>query len=160
MDIILANLPILVFFILGLVFLTIEVFMPGFGLPGITGIVMEIVSIVMAFRTHGGLAALGITLIILAVMGIVISLTLRHFRHSSVILNETESVADGYVAVKDMEVFVGKEGMTTTVLRPTGMAEFEGVKLNVQADGEYIPKDIRVRVERVEGTRVVVRRMD
>ena len=160
MDIILANLPILVFFILGLVFLTIEVFMPGFGLPGITGIVMEIVSIVMAFRTHGGLAALGITLIILAVMGIVISLSLRHFRHSSVILNETESVADGYVAVKDMEVFVGKEGMTTTVLRPTGMAEFEGVKLNVQADGEYIPKDIRVRVERVEGTRVVVRRMD
>lgn len=160
MDIILANLPILVFFILGLVFLTIEVFMPGFGLPGITGIVMEIVSIVMTFRTHGGLAALGITLIILAVMGIVISLSLRHFRHSSVILNETESVADGYVAVKDMEVFVGKEGMTTTVLRPTGMAEFEGVKLNVQADGEYIPKDIRVRVERVEGTRVVVRRMD
>jgi len=159
LDIILANLPILIFFVLGLVFLTIEVFMPGFGLPGITGIVMEIVSIVMTFRTHGGLAALGVTLIILAVMAIVISLSLRHFRNSSVILNDTESAADGYVAVKDMEVFVGREGMTTTVLRPTGMAEFDGVKLNVQADGEYIPKDVRVRVERVEGARVVVRKM-
>jgi len=159
LDIILANLPILIFFVLGLVFLTIEVFMPGFGLPGITGIVMEIVSIVMTFRTHGGLAALGVTLIILAVMAIVISLSLRHFRNSSVILNDTESAADGYVAVKDMEVFVGREGTTTTVLRPTGMAEFDGVKLNVQADGEYIPKDVRVRVERVEGARVVVRKM-
>ena len=159
MDIILTNLPILICFVLGLVFLTIEVFMPGFGLPGITGIVMEVVSIVMTFRRHGGLAALGVTLIILAVMAIVISLSLRFFRRSSVILNDTESVADGYVAVKDMEVFVGKEGVTTTVLRPTGMAEFDGVKLNVQADGEYIAKDVRVRVERVEGARVVVRKM-
>ena len=58
-----------------------------------------------------------------------------------------------------MEVFLGKEGVTTTVLRPTGMAEFEGVKLNVVADGEYIPKDVPVRVERVEGSRVVVRKM-
>ena len=49
--------------------------------------------------------------------------------------------------------------MTTTVLRPTGMAEFDGVKLNVVADGEYIPKDVRVRVDHVEGARVVVRRL-
>ena len=46
-----------------------------------------------------------------------------------------------------MEVFLGKEGVTTTVLRPAGMAEFDGVKLNVVADGEYIPKDARVRVD-------------
>ena len=159
MDIIVANLPILICFLLGLAFLTIEVFMPGFGLPGVMGIVMEVVSIVMTFRVHGGLAALGVTLIILAVMAIVISLSLRHFRRSSVILTDTESTEDGYVAVKDMDVFIGREGMTTTVLRPTGMAEFDGVKLNVQSDGEYIPKDVRVRVERVEGPRVVVRKM-
>ena len=67
--------------------------------------------------------------------------------------------ADGYVATKDMEVFVGKEGKTTTVLRPSGMAEFDGVKLNVVADGEYIPKDVEVRVDHVEGARIVVRRM-
>ena len=44
------------------------------------------------------------------------------------------------------------------VLRPTGMAEFDGVKLNVQSDGEFIPKDVLVKVERVEGARIVVRR--
>lgn len=49
--------------------------------------------------------------------------------------------------------------MTTTVLRPAGMAEFDGVKLNVVADGEYIPKDARVRVDHVEGARVVVRKL-
>ena len=159
LEIVLANLPILICFLLGLIFMIVEVFMPGFGLAGITGIVLEVVSIVMTFFKHGGLAALVITLIILAVVAISISLALRKLPKSSVILNETESAADGYVAVKDMEVFLGKEGRTTTVLRPTGMAEFDGVKLNVQADGEYIPKDAPVRVERVEGARVVVRRV-
>ena len=159
LEIILANLPILICFLLGLIFLIIEVFMPGFGLPGIAGILLEAASIVMTFVKHGGLAALVITLIILAVVGISISLALHKLPKSSLILNETESAAEGYVAVRDMEVFLGKEGRTTTVLRPTGMAEFEGVRLNVQADGEYIPKDAAVRVERVEGARVVVRRV-
>ena len=113
---------------------------------------------------HGGLAALGMTLVILAVVAIVISLALRsvnkgRLSKSPIILNDAENAADGYVATQDMEVFLGKEGVTTTVLRPTGMAEFEGVKLNVVADGEYIPKDVPVRVERVEGSRVVVRKM-
>ena len=159
MEIVLANLPILICFLLGLIFLIVEVFMPGFGLPGITGVILEVASIVMTFVKHGGLAALVITLIILAVIAIAISVALRKLPKSSVILNETESTAEGYVATRDMEVFLGREGITTTTLRPTGMAEFDGVKLNVQADGEYIPKDVPVRVERVEGARVVVRRM-
>ena len=47
--------------------------------------------------------------------------------------------------------------MTHTVLRPAGMAEFDGVKLNVVSDGEYIPSGCRIVVDRVEGNRIVVR---
>lgn len=162
--IIMANLPILICFLLGLGLLIVEVFMPGFGLPGIAGIILEAASIVMTYLAHGGAAALGITLIILAVIAIVISLALRSVNKgklskSDVILSDTESVEAGYVATRDMEIFLNKEGLTTTVLRPTGMAEFEGVRLNVQSEGEYIPKDVRVKVERVDGARVVVRRI-
>lgn len=164
LEIILANLPIFVCFLLGLILLIVEVFMPGFGLPGISGIILEVVSIVLTYLWHGGLAALGTTLIILAVVAIIISLALRSVNKgklskSPMILNESETAADGYVATRDMEVFLGKEGVTTTVLRPTGMAEFDGVKLNVVADGEYIAKDTKVRVDHVEGARVVVRKL-
>ena len=159
-----ANLPILLCLMLGAALMIVEVFLPGFGLPGISGIILEVVTIVLTYVWHGGLAALGVTLIILAVVGIVISLALRsvnkgRLSKSPIILNEEESTADGYVATRDMEVFLGKEGVTTTVLRPAGMAEFDGVKLNVVADGEYIPKDVRVRVDHVEGARVVVRKL-
>lgn len=164
LEIILQNLPILICFVFGLGLLIVEVFMPGFGLPGVSGIVLEIVSIVLTYMRHGGLAALGMTLITLACVAAAISLALRsvnkgRLSKSAVILNDTESAADGYVASKDMEVFLGREGVTTTVLRPSGMAEFDGVKLNVVADGEYIPKDARVRVDHVEGARIVVRRV-
>ncbi len=164
LEFILENLPILICFLLGLGLLTVEVFMPGFGLPGISGIVLEIAAIVLTYIYHGGLAAMGATVIILAIVGITVSLALRSINRgkmakSQFVLNDTESADNGYVASQDMEVFLGKEGVTTTVLRPTGMAEFEGVKLNVMADGEYIAKDIPVRVDRVEGARVIVKKL-
>lgn len=164
LEMLLANLPVLVCFLLGLILLIVEAFMPGFGLPGISGILLEAAAIVMTYLAHGGLAALGMTLIILAVVALAVSLMLRSVNRgrlskSPMILNNTESAEEGYVAVRDMEVFLGKQGVTTTVLRPTGMAEFDGVKLNVQSDGEYIPKAMPVRVEHIEGSRVVVRRV-
>ncbi len=164
LEMILANLPVLACFLLGMVLLIVEVFMPGFGLPGITGIVLELLCIILTYVSHGSMAALGVTLIILAVIAIVISLALRsankgRLSKSAVILTETESAEEGYVASGDMDVFLGKTGVTSTVLRPTGMAEFDGVKLNVQSDGEYIAKGETVRVDHVEGARVVVRRV-
>lgn len=164
LDFIMENLPILICFLLGLGLLTVEVFMPGFGLPGISGVVLEVVAIVLTYLWHGGLAALGATLIILAIIGIAVSLALRsvnsgRLAKSQFVLNDTESAEKGYTATRDMEVFIGKEGTTTTVLRPTGMAEFDGVKLNVVADGEYIPKDTPVRVDHVEGASVVVKKL-
>lgn len=156
-------LPILICFVLGLGFLVAEMFMPGFGLPGISGIALELIAIVLVYLRFGGLAALGMTLIILALVAIALSLALRsvnkgRLSRSSVILNDEETPEEGYVATRDMEVFLGREGVTTTVLRPTGMAEFDGVKLNVSADGEYIARDEPVRVIRVEGARVVVQK--
>ncbi|MEA4928848.1 MAG: NfeD family protein [Candidatus Limiplasma sp.] len=158
-----ANLPIVICFLVGVALLVAEVFMPGFGIAGISGIVLEIISIVLTYLKYGGLASLGLTVVILAVIGISISVSLRsatrgRLSKSPIILHQAETSAEGYNATTDMEVFLGKEGQTVTVLRPTGMAEFDGVKLNVVSDGEYIPKGTPVRVDRVEGVRVVVRR--
>lgn len=164
MEMLMENLPILLCFLFGIGLLIVEAFMPSFGVPGISGIILEVIAIVLTYLWHGGLPALGMTLVILAIIAIAISLALRSVNHgrlskSPIILNETESAEKGYRAIGDMEVFVGKQGITTTVLRPSGMAEFDGVKLNVVADGEYIAKDVPVTVDHVEGVSVVVRKL-
>ena len=157
-----VNLPLLVCFLVGIGLLVLEAFMPGFGLPGISGIVMEIVAIVLTWVNHGPVAALGLTIIVLSLIAIAISMSLRsatkgRLSRSKIILKERESNEAGYRSAEDMQVFLGKEGETTTVCRPTGMAEFDGVKLNVVSDGEFLPAGTRVRIVQVEGSRIVVR---
>ena len=67
-----ANLPIVICFIVGVGLLVAEVFMPGFGIAGISGIVLEVISVVLTYIKYGGLAALGPTVVILAVIGMTI----------------------------------------------------------------------------------------
>ena len=157
-----VNLPLLVCFLVGIGLLVLEAFMPGFGLPGISGIVMEIVAIALTWVNHGPVAALGLTIIVLSLIAIAISMSLRsatkgRLSRSKIILKDRESNEAGYRSAEDMQVFLGKEGETTTVCRPTGMAEFDGVKLNVVSEGEFLPVGTRVRIVQVEGSRIVVR---
>lgn len=164
LEFIAANLPILLCFVIGVGLLVLEAFMPGFGLPGITGIVLQVIAVVLTWLWHGPVAALGVLLIILSVLAIAISVSLRSVANgklskSRIILRDTESNEAGYRSTQDTEIFLGREGETTTVLRPTGMAEFDGVKLNVLSEGEFIPAGVKVRIVRVEGSRILVHKV-
>ena len=162
LEFIAANLPILICFLIGIGLMVLEAFMPGFGLPGISGIILEVVAVALTWMNHGPVAAPGMTLIILSILAIAISMSLRSaangkLSRSKLVLNDTESNEAGYRSTEDLEVFLGKEGVTTTVLRPTGMAEFDGVRLNVVSEGEFIQSGTQVQIVRVEGSRILVR---
>lgn len=45
------------------------------------------------------------------------------------------------------------------MLRPSGIAEFEGERVDVVADGEFIQRGTAVQVSDVAGRRVTVRRV-
>ncbi|MBR2719628.1 MAG: hypothetical protein IKB78_10085 [Clostridia bacterium] len=165
LEFIAANLPILVCLIVGLGLIVLETFMPGFGLPGIAGVVLHVIAVALTWINHGPVAALGMTIILLSIIAIAISVSLRSAANgklskSKLVLNETESNEAGYRSAEDMQVFLNKEGITTTVLRPAGMAEFDDVKLNVVSDGEFIQSGTKVRIVRVEGSRIVVRTVE
>lgn len=161
LEFLLANIPILVCVIAGLALLIVEVFMPGFGIPGISGIILLIVSAVLLWINAGPLAALGLVVVIVALIAILLSITLKsaangRLSKSPIILKDAERPEDGYLASNDMSIFIGREGETRTVLRPSGIADFDGVRLNVVSDGMYIKQGMRVRIDRVEGSRIVV----
>lgn len=162
LEFILLNLPIFICFLIGVGLLVLEAFMPGFGVAGISGIVAEIVTVALTWVNHGPVAALGMLLVVLSVVAIAISVSLRsatngRLSRSRIILHETESNEAGYRSTEDMDVFLGREGQATTVLRPTGMAEFDGVRLNVVSEGEFIQAGTAVRIVRIEGSRILVR---
>ena len=157
-----ANLPIIICFVIGIGLLIVEAFMPGFGAPGITGLVLEVITLVMTWFEHGPVATLAMLLIVLLVLAIAISTSLRsitsgRLSKSSLINAETESNEEGYRSTQNLAVFMDKEGVASTVLRPTGIADFEGVRLNVSSEGDYIPAGTRVRIIKVEGAKILVK---
>ena len=162
LEFIAANLPIIICFVIGIGLLILEAFMPGFGAPGITGVILEVITLVLTWFEHGPAATLGMLLIVLLVLAIAISTSLRsitkgRLSKSSLIHSYTESNEDGYRSIQDLAVFMDKEGTATSVLRPTGIADFEGVRLNVSSEGDFIPAGTKVRIVKVEGAKILVR---
>jgi membrane-bound serine protease (ClpP class) len=54
----------------------------------------------------------------------------------------------------------GEEGITESVLRPSGVARIQGRRVDVVSRGEMIQEGQRVRVIDLAGNRVVVARVD
>lgn len=152
--------PIIVLMVVGIILMVVEIFMPGFGIPGIAGTVMLLAGIVLTWIAYSPKAGLGVTVIVLALIGVSISLSLRSaasgkLSKSELILNDPQK-ADEVQLNADMLALVGKEGEVRTVLRPVGVAEFDCGRLNVMTDGEYIEKGARVRIIRVESAHIFV----
>ena len=69
--------PIIICVLVGVILLVVEMFMPGFGIPGISGSILLLAGIVMTWFEYGAKVGLGMNVAVLAVLGIVISISLK-----------------------------------------------------------------------------------
>jgi membrane-bound ClpP family serine protease len=145
--------------VFGVLLVILEMFIPGFGLPGITGAVLLILGISLTATTV--VEGLFLAIIILVILGISLTFVLHSATKGrlakTVILNDSLNKEAGFSGTEDLNYFLGKEGVAHTVLRPAGTADFEGVKLDVVTEAEYLAKGTKVKVIKVEGRRIVVR---
>jgi membrane-bound serine protease (ClpP class) len=66
---------------------------------------------------------------------------------------------EGYASAPEQDRgWLGKSGTAHTPLRPAGIADFAGERVDVVSDGEFIDAGTPVAVIRVDGNRIVVRR--
>ena len=84
-----------------------------------------------------------------------LSRTIRLVKH--IVLESTVDDDVKFSAMDDLSYLIGSEGRTVTVLRPSGIADFNGVRLDVVSGGEYIPKGTIVYVDKIEGNKIVVK---
>ena len=139
----------------GYVLLVVEMCIPGFGAPGITGAALAVVGLIVMQPTPMQALALVIVYVLLLMIALVICLrwiAKGRLSKSPLVLNEvsTQSGEGG------LEQYIGKTGAAHTPLRPAGIAELDGVRLNVVTEGDFIERGATVRVVRVSGNRVVV----
>lgn len=151
-------LTIILLLLCGYVLLVIEAFLvPGFSVPGIAGIVVIFFGIYRALLAYGALGA-AVTFLVSAVATTVLiwaALRSRTVRRAGL-----EHDQKGYQAPDDYSALVGKEGVTISPLRPAGIAEIGGARMDVVTDGEFLASGTPVKVLSIEGVRIVVTRME
>ena len=62
----------------------------------------------------------------------------------------------GYVSGADYTSYLGLEGVSTSPLRPSGTAEFDGERLQVQTFGDFVAVSSKVRIVEVQGSKIFV----
>ena len=148
----------LVALVVGYVLLVVEMCIPGFGVPGIAGVILAVLGVITMQPTP--LQALVLVVVYVALLCIALAFCLRsaakgRLSKSRLVLNEVATKSETPES-SELAYFIGKTGAAHTPLRPAGIAEFDGVKLNVVSEGDFIDKDTPVRVSRVEGKRIIV----
>ncbi len=174
----------LVLFILGLGLLALEIFViPGFGVFGVSGILLTLASLVLASHTYAGLtvtesfeesmSSLG-SLTAAMVTVIAVAAVLNRFLPSIPFLNRLILTPPGYAPAESGglllrpsllansaatmgDIEVGAQGITASALRPSGKAIFGDKYLDVVSDGAYIDHGMPVEVIRLAGNRIIVR---
>ena len=152
------NLIMILCFIVGSGLIILEAFIPGFGVAGIFGIILEVVALWATWRLHGLTTALIALFAVLILIGFAIFLSYRsamngRLSRSPLVLKETETV--GAAATPDQ--WIGREGVTVTALRPAGEINIGGVRLKAASSGDFIQKGTAVLVTGTEGDHLVIR---
>ena len=146
--------------VLGLIMIAAEVFVPGLVL-GIIGGLSLIAAVILAYA-HYGPAGGNFALLGIGLVGVGGFLFWVYFMPRSPVgrrLTLTSKIK-GPTQHPDFTELVEKTGEALTPLRPAGAARIDGKRIDVVADSGMIEPGEQVRVIRVEGARVVVRKVE
>lgn len=169
------NWEILVFFI-GVILLAVELFViPGFGIFGVSGIVMILGGLVLGMLPNEEFnfdfvpasqlfgALLTVILAALASVGLVFWLTPKVNEwgaFKNITLATTQDRAQGYTSSFYSEKLNGKIGTVRSRLRPSGKVEIEGEIYDAYSRGEFLEQGEKITVISTEGTSLRVKKLE
>jgi membrane-bound serine protease (ClpP class) len=152
----------------GVMLLGLELFViPGFGVAGFGGIVALAAGLGLTLVGAGAtasviIAAFGrvaISLLLALAGGFALLRMLPRLPFGRRLVLDAEMGAEqGYTSPPESDrQQLGRIGIALSPLRPAGVAEIEGSRVDVVSDGGFIEAGAAIEVTRVEGNRVVVR---
>jgi len=141
-----------------------EVFVPSGGLIGLCSLVCLIGGVVIFFR-HSATAGWVGLVIALIMIPTVLVIAYRIFPETrfgkSVTLTPPQrEQGDAVPDTTELKKLLGAVGVVLTPLRPVGMCDFSGQRVECVAESGYVDKDKKVKVINVESTQLTVRMIE
>jgi membrane-bound serine protease (ClpP class) len=153
----------------GVLLLALEVFViPGTTVAGIGGTIALVTRLGMTLVGAGATVSVVMTALARVAVSILLAmagafalfrvLPSLPFGRRLVLATEIASES-GYVSAAESDrSFVGRTGTAVSPLRPAGIADIEGSRVDVVSDGAFIEAGSAIEVTRVDGNRIVVRK--
>lgn len=169
------NWEIIMFFI-GVALLAAEIFViPGFGIAGVSGLILTIGSLVLVMLNNdtfdfsfvnSGDLFIAVSTTIMGLFGAIIVMFIGGVRLTNtqffnrIALQDVQDTSQGYSSNFKSESFIGKTGVTYTVLRPSGKVMIEDNIYDAFTRGNYVEKGTNVVVIGEEGNSVKVKEVE
>jgi membrane-bound serine protease (ClpP class) len=153
--------------LVGLVLLAVELFViPGFGITGILGILGLIAGLTLSLIGAGATAEIvigaitrvAVSLLVALAASVVLLRFLPKLPFGRQLILHTGLGADtGYASAPESDrQWLGQQGTAVSPLRPAGIADIDGKRVDVVSQGEWIDAGAPITVIRVDGNRIVV----
>lgn len=147
-------------FVIGILLLIVELYIPDFGLSGLVGFVMVNYALWENWQSLDQVILFNLFSLVSIGLVLMIGLQLKQSIKISpnLVLNNRLDKQSGYQSYKMVEMILGQEGIAVEDLRPVGKVRFGVDKQPVEVSAEvgYIKAGSQVRVAKIENGRVYV----
>lgn len=148
----------LAIFIFGCIFIVLEIFIPGFTLTGVIGILGYLTSIILAFSDYKyGLLAIIISLnlnVTFIRFMFKKAYTLKGLTHF--VLSTQSNLKENKEEIDELEKLIGKAAKSISSLGPTGFVMIDGLKYNAISYDGYLDNNLDLKVIAVKGRYLIV----
>jgi len=153
----------LLLYLLGIVILVLEIFIPSHGVLTVAGLGFLGAAVYMAFQIGPGVGYFALLLAI-ALLPTFIILAVKYWYRTPIGRrvappNPTVTEADLGFDTEAIAALVGQTGVALTQLRPVGSCEFNGRRVQCVAESGIIRSGARVKGVAVRGRDLVVREL-
>lgn len=138
-----------------------EVFIPSGGLLSICALGSLAGGIAIFFHHSAAAGWIGVVVAVLMVPSLLAIayklLPKTRFGRQVILAPPVRERGEAIADTPELGQLVGRTGRVLTTMRPVGMCDFDGQRVECVAEKGYLQKDNKVRVIHVEGTQVTVR---
>ncbi len=138
-----------------------EVFVPSGGLISIMAIICLAGGVAIFFRQSTAMGWVGIAVAVVMIPSVLVGaykiLPKTKFGQRVTLAPPKRDQGDAIPDTEELKKMLGKMGMVISTMRPVGMCDFSGRRLECVAEAGFVEKGKQVKVIRVESTQLTVR---
>ena len=153
-----------ILYIIGIIFLVIEVFVPGFGFFGISGISLVVISVIIKICLGNSITSILLSILIAFVI-IIALLVWMIISAKKGIISKSPLISNGtsiptFYSDDDLKVYIDKIGETVTTCRPVGKVRIDDEIYHVQSLDGFLKIGTKIKVVNVQNNTLQIKKID